>query len=123
MKYSIGRLVLPFLSIFFLIVLREKDIMPKYNFMIAKAVDLVARKLAGMDSDTVARLTQVLSEEAQMISEELQHNGQNVNSDILAARLEGILARMKYEIRNQVGDLPLKYTFLYLLLSSPKLGS
>ena len=70
--------------------------------MISKAVDLVARKLAGMDSDTVARLTQVLSEEAQMISEELQYSGENVNSDILAARLEGVVARMKYEIRNQV---------------------
>ncbi len=70
--------------------------------MISRAVDLVARKLAGMDSDTIARLTQVLSEEAQLISEELQYSGENVNSDILAARLEGVLARMKYEIRNQV---------------------
>jgi hypothetical protein len=76
--------------------------MPKYSFMISRAVDLVARKLAGMDSDTIARLTQVLSEEAQLISEELQYSGENVNSDILAARLEGVLARMKYEIRNQV---------------------
>lgn len=73
--------------------------------MISRAVDLVARKLAGMDSDSVARLTQVLSEEAQMISEELQHNGQHVNADVLAARLEGVLARMKYEIRNQVGEI------------------
>lgn len=76
--------------------------MPKYSFMISKAVDLVARKLAGMDSDTVARLTQILSEEAQMISEELQHSGENVDSDILAARLDGLVARMKYEARNQV---------------------
>jgi hypothetical protein len=76
--------------------------MPKYNFMIAKAVDLVARKLAGMDPETVARLTQVLSEEAQMISEELQHSGENVSSDILAARLEGLVSRMKHEVRNQV---------------------
>lgn len=79
--------------------------MPKYNFMISRAVDLVARKLAGMDSDTVARLTQVLSEEAQMISEELQHSGENVSADILAARLEGVVARMKYEVRNQVRQM------------------
>ncbi|CAF3535118.1 unnamed protein product [Rotaria sordida] len=72
--------------------------------MISKAVDLVARKLAGFDTDTIARLTQVLSEEAQMISEELQHSGQVVDSDILAAKLEGLVARMKYEIRNQGPD-------------------
>ncbi|CAF0896934.1 unnamed protein product [Rotaria sordida] len=72
--------------------------------MISKAVDLVARKLAGFDTDTIARLTQVLSEEAQMISEELQHSGQIVDSDILAAKLEGLVARMKYEIRNQGPD-------------------
>lgn len=76
--------------------------MPKYNFMISRAVDLVARKLAGMDSETVARLAQVLSEEAQMISDELQNTGENVSSDILAARLEGLVARMKHEARNQV---------------------
>ncbi len=76
--------------------------MPKHNFMISKAVDLVARKLAGMDSETVARLTKVLSEEAQMISDELQQGGENVSADILAARLEGLVARMKYEARNQV---------------------
>jgi len=70
--------------------------------MISKAVDLVARKLAGMDSETVSRVTQVLSEEAQMISEELQYSGENVSSDILAAKLEGVVARMKYEVRNQV---------------------
>ena len=80
----------------------DRETMPKHNFMISKAVDLVARKLAGMDSETIGRLTQVLSEEAQMISEELQHSGQNVNSDILAARLEGLVTRMKYEFRNQV---------------------
>jgi hypothetical protein len=76
--------------------------MPKHNFMISKAVDLVARKLVGLDSETIARLTQVLSEEAQMISEELQYSGENVSSDILAAKLEGLVARMKYEVRNQV---------------------
>ncbi len=70
--------------------------------MISKAVDLVARKLVGLDSETIARLTQVLSEEAQMISEELQYSGENVSSDILAAKLEGLVARMKYEVRNQV---------------------
>jgi len=55
-----------------------------------------------MDSETVARLTKVLSEEAQMISDELQQGGENVSADILAARLEGLVARMKYEARNQV---------------------
>ncbi len=79
-----------------------RNIMPKHNFMISKAVDLVARKLVGLDSETIARLTQVLSEEAQMISEELQYSGENVSSDILAAKLEGLVARMKYEVRNQV---------------------
>lgn len=78
--------------------------MPKNNFMISKAVDLVARKLAGMDADSVARLSQVLSEEAQMISEELQYNGQNVSSDVLAAKLEGLVARMKYAAKNQDPD-------------------
>ena len=76
--------------------------MPKYNFMVSRAVDLVARKLAGMDTETVARLTQVLSEEAQSISEELQYSGQTVDSEVLAARLEGLVARMKYEVRNKV---------------------
>ncbi|CAF3361651.1 unnamed protein product [Rotaria sp. Silwood1] len=70
--------------------------------MISKAVDLVARKLAGLDTETIARLTQVLSDEAQMISEELQHSGEKVDSEILAAKLEGLVARMKYEMRNQV---------------------
>ncbi|CAF3960981.1 unnamed protein product [Rotaria sp. Silwood2] len=72
--------------------------------MISRAVDLVARKLAGFDTETIARLTQVLSEEAQKMSEELQYSGQNVDSDILAAKLEGLVARMKYEIRNQGPD-------------------
>jgi hypothetical protein len=76
--------------------------MPKYGFMISKAVDIVAKKLAGMDSETISRLSQILSEEAQMISDELQKSGENVNSDVLAARLEGVVARMKYEVRNQV---------------------
>jgi len=86
--------------------------MPKHNFMISKAVDLVARKLAGMDSETVARLTKVLSEEAQMISDELQQGGENVSADILAARLEGLVARMKYEARNQV-ILYLHFIYLF----------
>ncbi|CAF0929506.1 unnamed protein product [Rotaria sp. Silwood1] len=72
--------------------------------MISKAVDLVARKLAGLDTETIARLTQVLSDEAQMISEELQHSGEKVDSEILAAKLEGLVARMKYEMRNQGPD-------------------
>ncbi|CAF0740601.1 unnamed protein product [Adineta steineri] len=84
--------------------------MPKYNFMISKAVDLVARKLAGMDTDTIARLTSTLSEEAQMISEELQYSGEQVDSEILAAKLEGVIARMKYEARNKGPD-PSPYEF------------
>ena len=76
--------------------------MPKYNFMVSRAVDLVARKLAGMDTETVARLTQVLSEEAQSISDELQYSGQNVDADVLAARLEILVARIKHEARNTV---------------------
>ncbi|CAF1057763.1 unnamed protein product [Adineta ricciae] len=78
--------------------------MPKYNFMVSRAVDLVARKLAGMDTETVARLTQVLSEEAQSISDELQYSGQNVDADVLAARLEGLVARIKHEARNTDHD-------------------
>ncbi|UJR28237.1 hypothetical protein I4U23_009487 [Adineta vaga] len=78
--------------------------MPKYNFMVSRAVDLVARKLAGMDTETVGRLTQILSEEAQSISDELQYSGQTVDADILAARLEGLVTRMKYEARNQGPD-------------------
>ncbi len=89
--------------------------MPKYSFMISKAVDLVARKLAGMDSETVSRVTQVLSEEAQMISEELQHSGQNVDSDILAARLEGIVARIKYEARNKVVFVDFIHSWVFIL--------
>lgn len=76
--------------------------MPKYSYVISKAVDLVARKLAGLDSESIARLSQVLSEEALMISEELQYSGQQVDSDILAAKLDGLVTRMKYEMRNQV---------------------
>ncbi len=89
--------------------------MPKYSFMISKAVDLVARKLAGMDSETVSRVTQILSEEAQMISEELQHSGQNVDSDILAARLEGIVARIKYEARNKVVFVDFIHSWVFIL--------
>ncbi len=97
--------------------------MPKYNFMISKAVDLVARKLAGMDTETIARLSQILSEEAQMISEELQQSGEHVSSDILAARLEGLVARMKYEARNQVLYLHFIYSFIIIFLFSKKKGS
>ena len=88
--------------------------MPKHNFMISRAVDLVARKLAGMDSETIGRLTQALSEEAQMISDELQYSGEKVNSDILAARLEGLVTRMKYEVRNQVFYLHYTRSFLFM---------
>ena len=70
--------------------------------MISKAVDLVANKLAGLDSETISRLTQVLSEEAQVISEEFQSSGRQVDADMLAAKLDGLVMRMKYEIRNQV---------------------
>lgn len=83
--------------------------MPKYNFMVSRAVDLVARKLAGLDTDTVSRLTQILGEEAQAISEELQYSGQPVDSEVLAARLEGVVARMKYEVKNKVVFTPLLY--------------
>ncbi|CAF5112279.1 unnamed protein product, partial [Rotaria socialis] len=76
--------------------------MTKYSIMISKAVNLVARKLAGMDSETVSHLSQILSEEALAISDELRNSGQPVDSDILAARLEGIALRMKYEFLNQV---------------------
>jgi uncharacterized protein YjiK len=76
--------------------------MLKPSVMIAKAVDLVARKLAGLDSDTISRLTHVLSDEAKMISDELQRSGETVDADILAARLDGLVTRMKYEVRNQV---------------------
>lgn len=76
--------------------------MSLYGFTVSKAVDLVARKLAGLEPETIARLTNILSDEAQQISEELQHAGQPVDSNILAAKLEGVVARMKYEIRNQV---------------------
>ncbi|CAF4580856.1 unnamed protein product [Rotaria socialis] len=72
--------------------------------MISKAVNLVARKLAGMDSETVSHLSQILSEEALAISDELRNSGQPVDSDILAARLEGIALRMKYEFLNQGHD-------------------
>ena len=76
--------------------------MPKRSFLVSRAVDLVARKLAGMDPETIARLTKILSEEAQIISEELQYSGEDVDADILAAKLEGVVARMKHEYRNQV---------------------
>ncbi|CAF2411328.1 unnamed protein product [Rotaria sp. Silwood2] len=84
--------------------------MPKYNFIISRAVDIVARKLAGMNPEVVARFTNILSEEAQRIYEDLKYSGQNVNVDILAARLEGLLKRMKYELRNKGPD-PSPYEF------------
>lgn len=73
--------------------------------MISKAVDLVARKLAGLDPETINRITQILGEEAQAISDEMQSTGEKVDADILAARLDGIVARIKYEVRNQVGSM------------------
>ena len=79
--------------------------MPKYSYMISKAVELVARKLAGMDPETVSRMSNVLSEEAQAISDELNGTGQPVDADILATRLDGVVTRMKYEARNQVRPL------------------
>ncbi|CAF0888245.1 unnamed protein product [Rotaria sp. Silwood1] len=79
--------------------------MPKYDFIISRAVDIVARKLAGMNPEIIARFTKILSEEARMIYKELQYSGQNVNPDILAAKLEGALKRMKYELRNKGPDL------------------
>ncbi|CAF1358546.1 unnamed protein product [Adineta steineri] len=57
-----------------------------------------------MDSRTVAQLTHILSEEAQMISDELRHNGHNVNPDMLVAKLDGLVTRMKYEMRNKSLD-------------------
>ncbi|CAF1336452.1 unnamed protein product, partial [Adineta steineri] len=57
-----------------------------------------------MDSRTVAQLTHILSEEAQMISDELRHNGHNVYPDMLAAKLDGLVTRMKYEMRNKSLD-------------------
>jgi hypothetical protein len=47
-----------------------------------------------------------------MISDELQNSGEKVNSDILAARLEGLVARMKYEVRNQVLYIHFIYSFI-----------
>jgi len=82
--------------------------MTKYNSVISRAVDIVAQKLPGMDKETVARFTRILSEEAEAISKELQYSGENVNADILAARLDGFVARLKYELRDKV------YIYLYL---------
>lgn len=79
--------------------------MPNYAYMIAKAVDVVARKLAGMDPENASRVTQALSDEAKVISDELQHSGQRVDQEILAARLEGLVTRMKYEMRNHVSKI------------------
>ncbi|CAF3345184.1 unnamed protein product [Rotaria socialis] len=80
------------------------------SVIVSRAVDLVARKLAGMDSEKIVRFTNILSEEAQRISDELQYSGQQVNANILAARLEGFLKRLKYEFRNQGPD-PSPYEF------------
>ena len=76
--------------------------MPKYGYMISKAVELVARKLAEYDPETISRLSNALSEEAQAISDEMNNEGQSIDADILAARLEGVVKRMKYEAKNQV---------------------
>ncbi|CAF5224320.1 unnamed protein product, partial [Rotaria magnacalcarata] len=75
--------------------------MPISSAIVSRAVDLVARKLSGVDSEKIVRFTNILSEEAQRISDELQYSGQQVNASILAARLEGFLKRLKYEFRNQ----------------------
>ncbi|CAF1340938.1 unnamed protein product [Rotaria sordida] len=79
--------------------------MSKYNSIISRAVNIVAQKLAGMNPDIITRFTKILSEEARIIYEELLYSGQNVDVDILAARLDGILKRMKYELRNKGPDL------------------
>ncbi|CAF0873565.1 unnamed protein product [Adineta ricciae] len=57
-----------------------------------------------MDSYTVAQLTHILSEEAQMISDELKNNPQNMSPDIIAAKLDGLVLRMKQELRNKGPD-------------------
>ncbi|CAF1021148.1 unnamed protein product [Rotaria magnacalcarata] len=84
--------------------------MPISSAIVSRAVDLVARKLAGVDSEKIVRFTNILSEEAQRISDELQYSGQQVNASILVARLEGFLKRLKYEFRNQGPD-PSSYEF------------
>ncbi|UJR21239.1 hypothetical protein I4U23_024334 [Adineta vaga] len=60
--------------------------------------------MVGMDSHTVAQLTHILSEEAQMISDELKNNAQNINPDMIAAKLDGLVLRMKQELRNKGPD-------------------
>jgi len=76
--------------------------MPKYNFIISQAIDLVTQILSGMKPEMLVDFTQILCEEAQRICKEFQTNGQNINLDILAAKLDEFATRMKYEFHNKV---------------------
>ncbi|CAF0758719.1 unnamed protein product [Didymodactylos carnosus] len=80
--------------------------MSTHHSMVSKAVDIVAKSVMDLDSNALTRLTKALNEEATIILKELENNGQNVNSEILAARLDGMLMRIKYEILNQVHNSP-----------------
>ena len=76
--------------------------MPTHPFVVSKAVHLAARPLAGMDPGLVMQLRQILGEEAQRISDELQQNGNHVNAEIIAARLDGFVRRLKHDLQDQV---------------------
>ncbi|CAF0921539.1 unnamed protein product [Didymodactylos carnosus] len=75
-----------------------------HNFMVSKAVDIVTKSVMDLDNEKLKNLTKTLTQEAIGISKELEMNGQHVSSEILAARLNGILTRIKYEILNQGPD-------------------
>ena len=71
-------------------------------------------RIVGMDSYTVAQLTHILSEEAQMISDELKNNPQNMSPDIIAAKLDGLVLRMKQELRNKVCSFILSFIRIHV---------
>lgn len=76
--------------------------MPTHPFVVSKAVHLAAQPLAGLDPGLVMQLRQILGEEALLISDELQHNGNQVDAQIIAARLDGFVRRLMRDIQDQV---------------------
>ena len=89
--------------------------------IISHAIDLVARQQADIGLAIITHLAHILNEEARMISDEFQHTDQEINSDILVDRLDRILTRMNYELRNNVVYLSVhefvEYLFFYCIES------
>ena len=76
--------------------------MSKQNFVVAQAVNLVARNMAPMDANMKARLSKALNEEAESIFIELLHSGEYVDAPLIATKLYARIAQVKHPAPTQV---------------------